>query len=171
MLIIIYSLFGSFLVKYIDKKSNTSNRLYKVGIISLLALILHNIPEGIITFISTTHSLSLGLPLAISIAFHNIPEGIAISVPLYYGEKNKRKAIIYTLVAALSEPLGAFIAFLFLQDINYYLFATILSLTSGIMIYLSIFELIKESIKYRKNELLLYFFLGIIVMIISKLII
>lgn len=171
LLIFIYSIFGSLLVRFIDKKNKSTNKLYKVGIVSLIALILHNIPEGMITFISSSKDLSLGLVLTLSIALHNIPEGIAISVPIYYGENSKLKAFFYTLVAALSEPFGASIAFLFFRNINDYLFAVILSFTAGIMIYLSIFEQIKEASKYYNKKLIIIFLLGILIMIISKLLI
>ena len=67
------------------------NSLYKVGIVSMIAIILHNIPEGIITFISTTKDTSLGISLAIAIALHNIPEGISIGIPIYYASKKKSK--------------------------------------------------------------------------------
>lgn len=151
VIVAIYALFGGIFVRSIDKRNKNNNDLYKIGIISMFALILHNIPEGIITFVSSSWDLSLGIMFAISIALHNIPEGIAISIPIYYGKNNKKKAIIYTLIAALSEVLGAVFGLLFFSNINYYLFAIILSFTAGVMIYLSIFELFKESKKYHKK--------------------
>ena len=131
------------------KKSN--DKLYKIGIITFISLILHNIPEGMITFISSSKDIHLGLSLAISISLHNIPEGIAISIPIYYGKNDKKRAILFTLIAALSEPFGALISLLFFKNVNDYMFSLLLSLTAGIMIYLSIFELYKESIKYKKD--------------------
>ena len=149
-----YGLFGGMLVRYFDRNTNNDNKLYKIGIISMITLIIHNIPEGIITFVSSSKNISLGLSLSLSIALHNIPEGIAIAIPIYYGENSKKKAFYYTLIAALSEPLGALIGIMFINNINDYLFAILLSLTSGIMIYLSIFELYKEGKIYRKKEIL-----------------
>ena len=87
----------------------------------MLAIIIHNVPEGIATFISTTKSINLGLSLTLAIAIHNIPEGISISVPIYYATKSKFKAFSYTLVSALSEPLGALLTYLF-----YHLLSTII---------------------------------------------
>ena len=149
-----YGLFGGMLVRYFDRNTNNDNKLYKIGIISMITLIIHNIPEGIITFVSSSKNISLGLSLSLSIALHNRPEGIAIAIPIYYGENSKKKAFYYTLIAALSEPLGALIGIMFINNINDYLFAILLSLTSGIMIYLSIFELYKEGKIYRKKEIL-----------------
>lgn len=169
IIISIYVIFGGLLCDFLSKKNNSQDKLYKVGIISMLALVLHNIPEGIITFLSSSKDLSLGIPLAISIALHNIPEGIAIAVPIYYSKKDRKKALTYTLIAALSEPLGAIISYLFLKNINDYLFAIILSLTSGIMFYISIFELIKESIKKISiKDNVKYFLLGILIIVLSK---
>ena len=136
----IFTLFGGILVYILNKNNKNDNELYKLGIISMIALILHNIPEGIITFISTSKNISLGLHLSISIAIHNIIEGTAIAIPIYYGEGNRRKAIKYTLIASLSEPFGAFLSLLFFYNINNYLFSIILSITAGIMIYLSVYE-------------------------------
>ena len=64
--------------------------LFKVGIISMIAIILHNLPEGIATFVATSSDVKLGLSLAIAIAMHNIPEGISISVPIYYSTGSRK---------------------------------------------------------------------------------
>jgi len=143
----IFSCFGGILVHMIDKKKNSCNDLYKLGIISMIALMLHNIPEGMITFLTTSKNMSLGVSLSISIALHNIPEGMIIAIPIYYGEGSRKKAIMYTLIAAFSESFGALISYLFFYNINNYLFSVILSMTAGIMIYLSIYE-----IKYCKEK-------------------
>ena len=153
MIMSIYIISGCLLVDFINTKSKIDNQLYKVGIISMIALILHNIPEGIITFLSSYKDINLGLVLSLSIALHNIPEGIAISIPIYYSTNNRKKAFYHTLIAALSEPLGGLFAFLFLKNIHDYSFAIILSFTAGIMIYLSLFDMIKESIKYHKLKM------------------
>ena len=145
ILIFIYNIFGGLLVYTINKKSKIDNKLYKIGIISMIALILHNIPEGIITFISSYKNIKIGVRLSLSIAIHNIPEGIAISLPIYYGTGSRKKAFYHTLIAALSEPLGGLFSYLLLNKINDYLFGIILSFTAGIMLYLSFFD-----IKYHK---------------------
>ena len=101
--------------KYLpETKENT--KLYRVGIISMLAIILHNIPEGIATFMASSMDKTLGISLAIAIAMHNLPEGISIAVPIYYSTNKKSKAFIYTFISAISEPFGALIAFIFLKN-------------------------------------------------------
>ena len=97
-------------------ESSKDTTLFKVGIISMIAIILHNIPEGIATFIATNNSIKLGISLFIAIAMHNIPEGISISVPIYYSAGSKKAAMKYTLISALSEPFGALLAFIFLRN-------------------------------------------------------
>ena len=138
-------LFGFILVKELSILIKTDNHLYRIGLISMIVIIIHNIPEGIITYIATNKDIDLGLHLALSIALHNIPEGITISIPIYHSTKSKKKALLYTFFSAIQEPIGALFSHLLLPQINNYIFSIILSLTAGIMIYLSIFEIFKES--------------------------
>ena len=141
-----------------------NNKLYKVGLITTFAVIFHNIPEGIATFMATNSNINLGLSLTIAIAMHNIPEGISIAVPIYYATKNKLLAFKYTLISALSEPFGALLTYLFLQkyitnNIMGYLFAII----AGIMLHISICELLKTALKYNNKKLVkLFFTIGIL---------
>lgn len=100
---------------------------------------------------------------------HNIPEGISISMPIYYSTKSKKKAFLYTLVSALSEPLGAFLAFIFLYKIiNNLIMGILLSLIAGIMIHISLCELLPTSLSYKNKKLTIIFFIvGIIFMLIK----
>ncbi len=171
ILIIIYMFFGMLLTSIFSRK-NKGESLFKLGIISMIAIIFHNIPEGMITFVSSIKDIKLGISLSFAIMLHNIPEGIAIAVPIYYSTKSRLKAFIYTFVAGFSETFGALLAYIFIDRINDYLFAIILSLTAGIMLYLSIFELIKESYKnITFIKLLKYLFIGMCLIILVKLIV
>ena len=139
-------------------EKNTS--LYKVGIISMIAIILHNVPEGIATFISTTKDTSLGVSLSIAIAMHNIPEGISISVPIYYATKSKSKALIYTFISGLSETMGAILTYLFLLPfINETILGLLFSLIAGIMLHISFVELLPTSVSYKENNITKIFFI------------
>ena len=129
------------------------NKLYQLGIISIIVLIFHNIPEGVTTFISSSVDTSLGIKLAIAIALHNIPEGISIAVPIYYATNNFKKALSYTFIAGFSELLGAVIAYLFLAKyITSFFLALILGVTAGIMIHIAIYELLPNSLEYKKPK-------------------
>ena len=173
VIIFIFILFGIYLSYFIDKviNSNNNSSLYNVGIISMIGIILHNIPEGIVTFITTTKDIKLGLSLAFAIAMHNIPEGISIGVPIYYSSNSKIKAIGYTFIASVSELVGAIITYLFLSNfINNTILGLLFSLITGIMIQISIFELLPTSFGYNNKYLTIFFFtFGFIFMIINLL--
>ena len=153
-----------------ENKNVKNKKLYKLGIFSMLAIIMHNIPEGIATFLSSSSNLSLGISLAIAIALHNIPEGISISVPVYSATGSKKRAFIYTLISALAEPLGGVIAYLFLAPIiTDNIMGYTLAIIAGIMLHISLLKLLPAAIKYReKKKILAFFIIGILFMIIGK---
>ena len=152
-----------------DKPINTvkDKSLFKVGIISMIAIIMHNIPEGIATFVATSSDITLGISLTIAIAMHNIPEGISISVPIYYSTGKKSTAITYTLISALSEPFGAFLAYFFLRNImNDIILGILFSLIAGIMLQISFCELLPTAKRYKnKKNLFIFFSIGVIFML------
>ena len=152
-----------------DNKTITNKKLYRLGLVSMLAIIMHNIPEGIATFLSSTTNSRLGFSLALAISFHNIPEGISIAIPIYFSTKSKRKAFFYTLLSGLSEPLGALIAYLFLANhINNFMMSIIFAIIAGIMMHISIYELLNESLQYKKKFLtFIFFIIGFLFMMAS----
>lgn len=163
---------GIILVKYLHKlmdKTEATNDLYKLGILNMLALILHNFPEGIATFMSSYKDIELGLKLALAIAFHNIPEGISIAVPIYYATKSKKNAIFKTFLSGIAEPIGAILAFIFLSKyITNELISIILLLVGGIMITLAIEVILPKAKKYNLNKFLyLGLLIGIILILIN----
>lgn len=154
----------------VEKNSKNGSKLYKLGIITMLVIMMHNIPEGIATYITTTQNIKLGIVLTIAIALHNIPEGISISIPIYYSTNSKLKAFIYTLISGLSEPIGAIIAYLFLaRFVNDTILGIIYSVIAGMMVNISINELYKESISYNKRNTIIYFIIGGFIMILNHL--
>lgn len=135
--------------KLIERSEANNNDLYKLGILNMLALILHNFPEGIATFMSSYKDIGLGIKLAVAIAFHNIPEGISIAVPIYYATNSKREALFKTFLSGIAEPIGAIIAYIFLSKyITDSLIAIILLLVGGIMITLAIDVILPKAKKY-----------------------
>lgn len=174
---IISFVIGVFLIRVsnsiINKLEEQGSSLYKLGIISAIVLIMHNLPEGIITFLTSENDLNLGIKIALAITLHNIPEGICIAVPIYYSTKSWGRAIKTTLISGLSEPLGAILAYFFLHKyITEDVLNIIFILVAGIMISLAINDILKESIKYsEKNNKYIYIgmFIGIIFFIISLL--
>ena len=158
----------SMLIDYYLPEQKEGN-LYKVGIISMLAIIAHNIPEGIATFLSTSNNIKLGLSLSIAIALHNIPEGISISIPIYYATKSRGKALFYTFVSGISELFGAIIALVFLKNIiNDFIMGCLLAIIAGIMMHIASYELLPTSLKYNNRKITLFFLiLGVIVMLLN----
>ncbi len=154
--------------KYLPTKENSN--LYRVGVISMLAIILHNIPEGIATFMAANSNISLGISLAVAIALHNIPEGISISIPIFHSTKSKKKALLYTFISGISEPFGALITYLFLSPfINDTIMGFLFSIIAGIMIQISIYELIPTSLSYNNKKLtIIGFIVGCIFMLINS---
>ena len=153
--------------KYLPDTSN--DELYRVGVVSMLAIIIHNIPEGIATFMAGCSDSKLGITLTLAIALHNIPEGISISVPIYYATKSKKKALLYTLISGLSELFGAVITSIFLKPfINDITMGCLFSVIAGIMINISIYELLPSSFKYNKlKSSILFLMIGMYFMLIS----
>lgn len=166
---------GVLVSMFIDRKMPDNNKnnskLFRVGIISMFAIILHNIPEGIATFMASSMNAKLGVSLALAIAMHNIPEGISISVPIYYSTGSKRKSFLYTFISAISEPFGALIAFLFLRHFITDSFMGILfAFIAGIMTHISIYELLPEAKSYNDNKRsAIFFIIGMIFMTINHL--
>mgnify|MGYP003305841522 CR=1 FL=1 len=165
---IVIGIILSMLLDYYIDKFNSNNSLFKVGILSMIAIILHNIPEGIVSYIISNKNILLGISICIAIALHNIPEGISIAIPIYYSTKSKKKAIFYTLLATLSEPFGAIITKLFLiKYINNTILGLLFALIAGLMIQISSGKLMETSNKYNKNISIIFFILGFIIMLIS----
>ena len=173
ILLCVFILIGIIIASLINKTSVADNYydpyLYHIGIISMIAIIIHNIPEGIATYLTSTFNMKMGITLAIALALHNIPEGISISVPIYFSTNSKRKAFIYTFISGISETFGAIIACAFLRKFTSSLFMGSLYLViSGIMIYISLFDLFPSSLKYNRRFLTAFsFVLGVVFIAIS----
>lgn len=169
IIILIIFVLGIFIIRLTNKLINNSDNLYKIGILNMIVLILHNFPEGITTFITSYHDLNIGISIAIAIMLHNIPEGVAIAVPIYCSTKSKKKALLKTFLSGISEPIGALFAFIFLKNyINDVLIAFLLIVVCAIMITLSIEKLLPEAINRKSDKSLkMGFIIGIIVLFVS----
>ena len=143
--------------------------LHRTGIVVALSLAIHNFPEGIATFTSALGGLSVAIPITVAIAIHNIPEGIAVSVPIYHATGNRRKAFWFSFLSGLSEPVGALIAFLFLMPFwSPLINGVVLSAVAGIMVYISLDELLPMAEKYGEHHISISgVILGMIIMALS----
>ncbi|MGI6151504.1 MAG: zinc transporter ZupT [Christensenellales bacterium] len=161
------------LVPHDDPKTSKDTRghkdLLRVGMVSAIAIMIHNFPEGIATFMAGYSDPSLGITLAFAIAMHNIPEGISVALPIYYATNSKGCAFFYTFLSGVAEPIGAVIAWLVLAPfISAKMLGALFSIVSGIMLYIAFEELLPSSRQYGYDRLALWsLFAGVCIMPIS----
>lgn len=145
-------------VGVLDRAGN-EKALHRLGILSALAIAIHNFPEGIATFIGALNDPEMGAGITFAIAIHNIPEGIAVAIPIYYATKKKGKALLYATLSGLSEPIGALLSYGIAAIFGIELtggspaFPLVLAAVAGIMIYISLDELLPTAEKYGKHHI------------------
>lgn len=146
-------------------------KLLRMGLFVALAISIHNFPEGLATFFAALKDPILGIPIAIAIAIHNIPEGISVSVPIYYATGSKKKALIWSFLSGVAEPAGAVIGYLLLR--NFFsdtIFGIIFAGVAGIMVFISLDELLPAAREYGEHHLSIYGLIaGMAVMALSLL--
>ena len=145
------------------------DHLMKMGLFTALAIAIHNFPEGIATFMSVIHDPNVGFAVAIAVAIHNIPEGIAVAIPIFYATGKRMKAFKLSFASGLSEPIGAFIAYIFLMPfLTDTMFGIVFAGVAGIMVFISIDELLPAAKKYDEAHSSIYGLVaGMAVMAIS----
>ncbi len=135
-------------------KAAQEKKLLRMGLFSALAIAIHNFPEGLATFMAALTDPTLGVSIAVAIAIHNIPEGIAVSVPIYYATKNRSKAFWLSFTSGLAEPVGAIIGYFLLKSfINEATFGVIFASVAGIMVYISLDELLPTAEEYGEHHI------------------
>ncbi|MBR5614578.1 MAG: zinc transporter ZupT [Clostridia bacterium] len=143
--------------------------LFRTGLVTAVVMGVHNFPEGMATFVSALQSPVMALPIVAAIAIHNIPEGVAVSVPIFYATGNRQKAFLYSLVSGLAEPIGAIIGYLVLMPfINESLNAVIFAAVAGIMVFISVNEILPSAREYSDSYISVSgLVLGMLVMAVS----
>lgn len=146
-----------------------SSKLMRMGILTTFAIAIHNFPEGIATLIAAVENPTLGVAIAIAVAIHNIPEGIAVAVPIYQVTKSKKKAFLVSLLSGLAEPIGAICAYLILMPfITPILMGQIFAVVAGIMVFISLDELLPATHAYGDHHISIYgLIFGMAIMAIS----
>jgi ZIP family zinc transporter len=149
------------LVEEADKKPQKDKKLMRMGMFTALAIAIHNFPEGLATFTAALTDPSLGIAIAVAIAIHNIPEGIAVSVPIVYATGNKRKAFTLSFLSGLAEPVGALVGYLILMPfLTELTFGILFAGVAGIMVFISIDELLPAAREYGEHHLSIYGLIG-----------
>lgn len=146
-------------------------KLMRMGLFTALAIAIHNFPEGLATFTAALSDPKLGIAIAVAIAIHNIPEGIAVAVPIFYATGSRVKAFRLSFLSGLAEPLGAFIGyFLLYRFLSDTLFGFIFASVAGIMVYISLDELLPSAREYGEHHLsIIGLVAGMVVMAFSLL--
>lgn len=140
------------------EQNGNEKALHRLGIMSALAIAIHNFPEGIATFIGALNDPQMGAGITFAISIHNIPEGIAVAIPIYYATKSKGKALLYATLSGMSEVIGAVLCLAVTTVFGVELtgegpiFPLILAAVAGIMIYISLDELLPTAEKYGKHH-------------------
>lgn len=145
------------LVEEMDSAPKRDGRLMRMGLMTALAIAVHNFPEGLATFATAVDDSTLGVAIAVAVAIHNIPEGIAVSIPIYYATGSRRKAFWYSLASGLAEPVGAVAAYLlFMPFLTPTTLGCILAAVAGIMVFISIDELLPAAREYGEAHTSIY---------------
>jgi ZIP family zinc transporter len=143
--------------------------LHRLGLFTAVAIAVHNFPEGLTTFYATVHSPAVGVSIGVAIALHNIPEGIAVAIPIYYATRSRKKALGFSLLAGIAEPLGAVLGhFTFGQHLGPRGMGIVTAAVAGIMVFLSLDQLLPNAKRYDSGHESVYGLLvGMLIMALS----
>jgi len=146
-------------------------KLLRMGLFTALAIAIHNFPEGLATFMAALTDPTLGGSIAIAIAIHNVPEGVAVSVPVFYATGNRKKAFFYSFLSGTAEPVGALIGYVIMRAFfSDMIFGVVFAMVAGIMVFISLDELLPTAHKYGEHHLAIYGVVGgMVVMALSLL--
>ncbi|MBR9681279.1 MAG: zinc transporter ZupT [Candidatus Altiarchaeota archaeon] len=140
-----------------EKEAAKFRKLHRLGLFTAISIAIHNFPEGLATFVSAIIAPKHGIAIAFAVAIHNIPEGIAVAIPIYYATRSRKKALFYSFVAGLAEPLGALVGFMFLSSIlNGVAIGALFAAVAGIMVFISLDELLPTAMEYGESHLVIY---------------
>ena len=142
-----------------------------MGLVTALAIGIHNFPEGLATFAGALADPAIGIAIAVAIAVHNIPEGISVSVPIYFATGSRKKAFWLSFLSGVSEPTGALIGYTILRSIfSETVFGVLFATVAGIMVFISLDELFPAAREYGEGHLAIYGLIcGMAVMALSLL--
>jgi ZIP family zinc transporter len=153
-----------------DISHGDNGKLQKMGLMTALAIGIHNFPEGLATFVATLQDPSVGVALAVAIGIHNIPEGLCVSIPIYYSTGSRTRALAWALLSGISEPIGAFLGYIVLMDrMGPMAFGIVFGFVGGMMVYICLHELIPTAHRYDPEDKVttLTIILGMAIMALS----
>lgn len=174
LMIVGLSLLGFLMLKILDKfipdhNEDDEDNLIHVGIVSSVAIVLHNIIEGMAIYNTFNTSISLGILLSIGVGLHNIPLGMVLSSTFYKSINNKKKSNIIMLIISFSTFIGGLIMAIFSNIfVNEFIIGILLSITIGMLIYINLIEILPKLIKDKNKKIVLVStIIGVLILFIS----
>ncbi|MAG20035.1 hypothetical protein CL618_01215 [archaeon] len=140
--LILFYLIESFVTIHVCKEEKCE--LHKVGWMSFLGLGFHSLIDGVIIGVSFNINVMLGLITTIAIISHEFPEGLISASLMFRSKFKKEKVFWYSLLVALATPVGAVLAYLFLGNVGSNVLGILLSLAAGSFLYVAMANLIPE---------------------------
>ncbi|EED94634.1 heavy metal transporter putative zinc transporter [Thalassiosira pseudonana CCMP1335] len=136
-----------------DPHEGDDPKLIRMGLCTAVAIAIHNFPEGLATFVAALEDPHVGAVLAIAIGLHNIPEGLCVALPIYYATGNRKKAFLWGCLSGLSEPVAALLGWAVLaKSMSQEVYATLFGLVSGMMVIISMKELLPTAHRYDPED-------------------
>jgi len=130
-----------------------SDKLKRLGLFTALVLAVHNLPEGLATFMAALQSPALGVSVTAAVALHNIPEGVAVALPVFHATGSRKKALLYSALSGLAEPVGAVVGFVILRHfLQEETLGVLFALVAGIMVYVALDELLPTAHEYGEGH-------------------
>ncbi len=169
-----YAILGILLLKFLDlcipnhEHSNKKNHLSHIGLMAAIALVTHNLIEGMVLYSSLNEDLNLGLLLGIGVGLHNVPMGMVIGSTLKDANYSKGKILLISVILSLATFIGALIIY-FIGGINHHIIGIMFAITLGMLVYIVFFELLRHLRHQNKNNNIVGFIIGAIIILISLL--
>ena len=138
-----------------------ADKLKRLGFFTAMVLAVHNLPEGLATFMAALKSPALGLSVGTAVALHNIPEGIAVALPVFHATGSRQKAFWYSAFSGLAEPVGALVGFLLLRRfLHQAVYGVLFAVIAGIMVYVALDELLPTAHEYGEGHHVIWGVIG-----------
>jgi ZIP family zinc transporter len=173
-MILIFSIIGFLILKILDKfipdhEDDDEANLIHVGIVSSIAIILHNIIEGMAIYNTFNTSINLGILLSIGVGLHNIPLGMVLSSTFYKSLSNKKKSNVIIFLISTSTFVGGLIMCIFNNVFkNEFIIGLLLSITVGMLVYINIIEILPKLIKSKDKKMIITsIIVGILILFVS----
>ncbi len=179
-LFIIFTIVGFFLLKTLDNyipdhddehmtSKERKDNLIHIGVMTAIALVLHNIIEGMAVYSTIITDSNMGISLLLGIGFHNIPLGMVIASALYQGKDNVYKTILSILAISASTFIGGLIMyFLNVTAINDIVLGILLSITLGMLLFITTNELVPRIKGTTNNKTtIISIIIGVVIVLIA----